>query len=79
MFFVHNFTNKLCLQIKRLYLIVDVLGCPGEIGSPGPNLPVPGDDGNNGDSGPQGPKGQAGSPGLNGIPGILGNTGLKGN
>lgn len=67
------------MQIKLLYLFVDVLGCSGEIGSPGPNLPLPGDDGDNGDTGPWGIKGQAGIPGLIGIPGILGNPGLKGN
>lgn len=53
-------------------------GCPGEMGSPGPNIPVPGDDGDNGDSGPQGPKGPAGSPGPKGITGIPGNPGPKG-
>lgn len=66
------------MQRKGSHFILNVLGCPGEMGSPGTNLPIPGDDGDNGDTGPQGPKGKAGNPGPKGTPGNPGNPGLKG-
>lgn len=73
-----NSQTKKCSLIKLLHLTLDASGCPGEMGIPGSNLPIPGDDGDNGDTGPQGLKGPAGSPGPKGIPGTVGNPGLKG-
>lgn len=59
-------------------LCFGVSGYPGDMGEPGLNPPVPGDDGDNGDTGFYGPPGQKGSLGLEGPPGIPGNPGLKG-
>lgn len=59
-------------------LLFVVSGGPGEMGNPGENLPVPGDEGDNGNTGcqgPQGPKGPTGPKGLPGIPGIPGPKG----
>ncbi|TNN34930.1 Collagen alpha-2(IV) chain [Liparis tanakae] len=52
--------------------------CSGELGDPGQNPPVPGDDGDNGDTGCRGPGGLRGPQGPRGRPGIPGNPGVKG-
>uniref|UniRef100_A0A3B3DSJ3 Collagen IV NC1 domain-containing protein n=1 Tax=Oryzias melastigma TaxID=30732 RepID=A0A3B3DSJ3_ORYME len=49
-----------------------------EIGVPGPNPPVRGDDGDNGPPGSQGFPGEQGKPGLPGLKGYRGQMGIKG-
>lgn len=48
------------------------------MGDPGPNPPVPGDEGDNGAPGYCGPPGEKGSPGPTGPPGCPGDAGVKG-
>lgn len=63
---------------SRLATLSFFVGCPGEVGKAGQNLPVPGDDGDNGVMGCPGSKGEVGVPGPSGLPGVPGNPGVKG-